>query len=111
MSEYSLVTNTPSHKKNICCVSGEYTENSLRLNEDSGYCKSSTTIHVKESLVEKKWIGDNLFVFINNQVFWEINRCDLDVIAPVRSPKEFQYLVHEEEYSIIKKCNFACDYK
>ena len=106
----SKITNTWSHEKGKCCITGESTDNTLRLNMNEGFCQSSTTIYVKPNLVDKKYIGDNLFVFINNQVFWEVNGFDNDVISPVRNAQHFSYLVHEEERKIIRECKFSDDY-
>ena len=96
------LTKALEHKKGICSITGEKTDYRIRLNTE-GYISTSETVYLLESFVSKEWIGDTLFVFIGDEVFYEINDYDMGVVSQVRSKEHFKYLMNKRTEEIMNK--------
>lgn len=97
------ITEMFDHKKGICSITGEPTEYFIRLNTKGFVVQTSYTIYLLESFVTKRWIGDTLFVFIGDEVFYEINDCDMGIVSPVHSENQFRYLVNKNVEDVVSQ--------
>ena len=96
------------HKDNICVCCGEHTEDTVRVSDDNGFCRSTSTYYICNKHHEYFDINNQTFVKVEGNLFQEFN-ADYGILGcweTVRSLSHYEYLKNKNESDFMSDVKF-----